>query len=201
MASPDYPALRQQLQHWLQQHADDCLTYTEVHGFLAALACAPRLPPDWSGAISESGQLPDQIEQILERLRERLAAQLGAGEGIQLPCRLDPEEDREGEDLASWCAGFIIAVTVDEAVWHDAAQDNPQASEEEDSMARMLLPFLLISGLDEDPALDQLWQQQKLVAEMARGIPDLVEELFLHFHAPGLGSAEDGADSNEGASV
>lgn len=181
MSSPDYPALRQQLQDWLHQHADECLSYTEVHGLLTALACAPRLPADWPAAIAEELALPAAITHILQQLRERLAAQLGAGEGVQLPCRLDPEEDREGQDLASWCAGFVIAVMLDEAGWHAAGADA-----EDDDMARLLLPFLLISGLDEDPALDALWQDQKLVAEMARGIPDLIEELFLHFHAPEL---------------
>jgi uncharacterized protein len=64
-------------------------------------------------------------------------------------------------------------------------------------MAALLLPFLLISGLDEDPALDELWQDRKLVRQMANGIPDLIEELFLHFHAPELADGEDSNDDDD----
>jgi uncharacterized protein len=61
----------------------------------------------------------------------------------------------------------------------------------------MLLPFLLISGLDDDPEMDALWQDNRLVRQMALGIPDLVEEIFLFFHAPELGDDRDEDDSDE----
>jgi uncharacterized protein len=187
MHQPDNPQLRQNLRDWLDQAGEDCLTWVEVHGLLTALACAPSVPPQWQDAIVEEGSVPAPIADAMESLRQRIQAQLGAGEGIQLPCRLDPDEEREGKDLASWCAGFVIAVTLDEQSWHDGDDDN--------AMAALLLPFMLISGLDEDPALDELWQDRKLVRQMATGIPDLIEELFLHFHAPELGGDEaEGAD-------
>ena len=97
--------------------------------------------------------------------------------------------EREGKDLASWCAGFVIAVSLDEQGWHEAA--------DEETIASLLLPFMLISGLDEDPALDELWQDRKLVRQMASGIPDLVEELFLRFHAPELADDAEADDQDD----
>ena len=189
MHQPDNPQLRQNLRDWIEQAGDRCLTWVEVHGLLTALACAPRLPDQWQQAIVEEGDVPEHVALALESLRQRLQAQLGSGEGLQLPCRLDPDEDREGKDLASWCAGFVIAVSLDEAGWHDAV--------EEETLAGLLLPFMLLSGLDDDPALDELWQDRKLVRQMATGIPDLVEELFLRFHAPELGDDADGEDEDD----
>jgi uncharacterized protein len=189
MHQPDNPQLRQNLRDWIDQAGEECLTWTEVHGLLTAMACAPRLPDRWQDAILEEGEVPAEVAQALESLRQRIQAQLGAGEGIQLPCRLDPDEEREGKDLASWCAGFVIAASLDEQAWHDAA--------DEETIAGLLLPFLLISGLDEDPAMDELWQDRKLVRQMAAGIPDLIEELFLRFHAPELAGDSDADEDDQ----
>ncbi|MFN3713254.1 MAG: YecA family protein [Alcanivoracaceae bacterium] len=189
MHQPDNPQLRQNLRDWLDNAGDHCLTWVEVHGLLTALACAPRLPEQWQDAILDEGTVPVEVASAMENLRQRIQAQLSAGEGIQLPCRLDPDEEREGKDLASWCAGFVIAVSLDEQGWHGDSDD--------ETMAGLLLPFLLMSGLDEDPALDELWQDRKLVRQMATGIPDLVEELFLHFHAPELADEDSGEDDHD----
>jgi len=183
MHQPENPALKQNLRDWLQQAGDACLSWVEVHGLLTALACAPRLPENWQEAILEEGQVPAEVADALENLRQRIQAQLSAGEGIQLPCRLDPDEDREGQDLASWCMGFSAGVGLDQEVWDNAA--------DEETIASLLLPFVLIAGIDEDPELDLLWQDQKLVRQMAMGIPDLIEEIFLLFHAPDLGDDND----------
>lgn len=190
MHQPDNPQLRQNLRDWIDQAGDTCLTWVEVHGLLTALACAPALPDGWQHAILEEGEVPEEVALAMENLRQRIQAQLSSGEGIQLPCRLDPDEEREGKDLASWCAGFVIAVSLDEESWHQAV--------DEETLANLLLPFMLISGLDEDPALDELWQDRKLVRQMATGIPDLIEELFLRFHAPELDDDDD-VDSEEDA--
>ena len=189
MHQPDNPQLRQNLRDWLDKAGEDCLTWVEVHGLLTALACAPTAPAGWQSAILEEGEVPAEVAAAMENLRQRIQAQLGAGEGITLPCRLDPDEEREGKDLASWCAGFVIAVSLDEQAWHQ--------NQDEETMAGLMLPFMLISGLDEDPALDELWQDRKLVREMASGIPHVIEELFLLFHAPELGQDDDSDDEGD----
>jgi len=189
MLQPDNPQLRQSFRDWLEQAGEDCLTWVEVHGLLTALACAPSQPEGWQHAILEDGLVPAEVAAAMESLRQRLHTQLGAGEGVTLPCRLDPDEEREGKDLASWCAGFVIAVSLDEQAWHEG--------QDEEAMAALMLPFILISGLDEDPELDELWQDRKVVREMANSIPDLVEDFFLLFHAPELGQDEADEEDND----
>lgn len=156
---------------------EDCLTAVETHGLLCAMAIHPAPPEGWQTMVSAEDEAPpESLVNLMERERRRLAARLGAGEHIHLPCRLDPEEEREGEDLAAWCTGFMAGVLQTEADW---LGDDPE-------MESLLLPFLLFSGLDEDPELDELWRDGKLVRQMARGIPDLLEELFLRLQAPEL---------------
>ena len=69
----------------------------------------------------------------------------------------------------------MTGVFADEDTWYQ---------DDESTMAEMLLPFVLISGLDEDEALDDIWNNTQLVRQMALSIPDLLEELFLVFHGP-----------------
>ena len=40
------------------------------------------------------------------------------------------------------------------------------------------------TGVDEDPELDEVWRDEKLVRQMGRGIPDVLEEILLHFQGP-----------------
>lgn len=180
MSQPDNPALRQQVIEYLDARQDDALTWVETHGLLCALACGPQPASGWQALVSEE-DLPDGIADALEALRQRLHSRLGLGESLTLPCRLDPYEDNEGRDLASWCTGFMAGVTAMEESWHEGGDER---------LVEKLLPFLLISGLDEDPELDRLWQDSRLVRQMALGIPDLIEELFLLFHAPATESGE-----------
>lgn len=180
MSTQDFPALQQRITDWLTREAqgegrEDMFTWTETHGLLCALACGPQPPSDWPAHIlSDRPPAPD-VREALDELLDRIAARLGAGDSLALPCRLDPFEDREGRDLASWCAGFIAGVFLREQDWF---------ADDEEGMARRLLPFMLISGLDEDPELDRLWEDERLVREMASSIPGVLEEIFLHFHAP-----------------
>ncbi len=187
MTQPDNPGLRQLVRDYLGTHEQDALSWVETHGLLCAQACGPICADGWQQLLRDEGDVSDEISGAVTALRDRLHAQLGLGETIQLPCRLDPYEENDGNDLASWCMGFITGVSANESAWH--AQDSEQVFD-------LLLPFLLISGLDEDPALDQLWQDQKLVRQMAMSIPDLLEELFLLFHAPEL-AGDDGSDAED----
>lgn len=181
----DYPSLRNALAQALARAPDSLFTFVEAHGLATAMALAPTLPGDWQeqASLEDTGMDPDLVMQ-LEHLRQRLASQLGFGESITLPCRLDPFVDDEGNDLCAWCFGFISGVLLDEDSWY---------ADDEEAMAHRLLPMLLFSGLDEDAALDTLWQDEALARQLARAIPEMIEELFLHFHAPeeGPGSAED----------
>lgn len=177
MDTLENPALRQQIDHFIQQAGEDALTWVETHGLICATAVGPTPPEGWQQIChaEEDAEVPPAVVKALSSLRDRVAATLGAGERILLPCRLDPYADDEGNDLAAWCAGFMAGVFMQEESWY---------ANDEEQMATLLLPFVLIAGLDEDPELDALWQDEKVVRQMAMGLPDLLEELFLHFHAP-----------------
>jgi uncharacterized protein len=178
MDSLDNPTLRTQLQDFIKQR-DDTLTWVETHGLLCAMATGPAAVNGWQDAIFVEDELtvPDAMRACMAQLVERLASDLGAGDAIALPCRLDPYEDNEGYDLVSWCTGFMAGVFSNEEAWYAGA---------EEKIVNLLLPFLLISGLEEDEELDALWDNTRLTRQMALGIPSLLEELFLHFHAPDL---------------
>lgn len=159
---------------------ENLLTPVEAHGLICAMAIHPNPPDGWQQLLAsdEDATLPPELFTTMEREWERLSVRLGSGEGIQLPCRLDPYAEDEGRDLAAWCTGFMAGVFATEADW-------PGGDNGED--ADRLLPFLLISGLDDDPALDELWENEKLVRQMASGLPALLEELFLRMQAPDAG--------------
>lgn len=178
MSAITNPSLKNQVRQHFARQGEDAPTWTELHGMLCALAVAPgTATPDFQQALDQP--LPADIEQALASLRERLFTQLLAGEAINLPCLLDPYQEDDGQDLASWCAGFVSGALLDEPHWYHA---------DEETMAQWLLPFFLISGLDDDEELDLLWEDSRLVREMALSLPELLEELFLYFHGPDSGT-------------
>ncbi len=178
MNSPANPDLIKGIKHQLQQH-DGLLTWVETHGLLCALSCGPQTIDNWQDAlfIDESFPLPSELTQQLTQYQQRLASRLGLGDGVTLPCRLDPYQDDEGSDLTSWCVGFMAAVFCDPDAWQ--AADN-------ETVAEFLLPFNLISGVLDDEEADTIWDNAQLMRQMAMGIPALLEELYLHFNAPDM---------------
>ncbi|EKF72955.1 hypothetical protein A11A3_16065 [Alcanivorax hongdengensis A-11-3] len=177
MSAISNPSLKNTAKHYFESQGDDAPTWTELHGLLCALAVGPQENPADLAAHLDM-PVPDEVADSLEQLRQRLTTQLLGGEPINLPCLLDPYQEDDGQDLASWCAGFMSGVFVDEAAWYEP---------DEEAMVQLLLPFVLISGLDDDPELDNLWQDTKVIRQMALGIPELLEELFLFFHGPDQG--------------
>lgn len=175
------PSLKNTVRRYFQSQGDDAPTWTEIHGMLCALAVGPE-----TGTVDFSAELempvPDEVHTALERLRERLVTQLLGGDAINLPCLLDPYQEDDGQDLASWCAGFMTGVFVDEEAWYQ---------DDEEQMAQLLLPFILISGVDDDDALDTLWENSQVVRQMALSIPEVLEELYLVFHGPDQGDSDE----------
>lgn len=166
-----------QVQSYLAEHAESTLTWVEMHGLMTAMSIGPAIIENWTDMCRQDDEaLPAEISKALAKLMQLQASQIAAEDGLSLPCTLDPYEDDEGKDLASWCLGFMSGVALGEELWY------PEKKEEE--AAQLLLPFVLIAGLDEDPELDKLWENVKIVREMASGIPSLLEELFLLYHAP-----------------
>ncbi|KAF0803931.1 hypothetical protein A6D6_03570 [Alcanivorax xiamenensis] len=179
MSDVTNPSLKQVIEGHFAGEGEDAPTWVEIHGLTCALAVGPYGGPEDFVTALES-ELPEPVLDALVSLRGRLLTGLYNGERTTLPCLLDPYREEDGNDLASWCAGFLAGVFLREEDWY---QDH------EDTMANWLLPVVLISGVDEDPSLDELWENSAVVRQMATGLPDLLEELVLHFHGT------DGKDS------
>ncbi|WP_447555338.1 YecA/YgfB family protein [Vreelandella sp. EE22] len=164
---------------------EDALDLISAHGFLVALAVAPReqAPDVWLNELFQGE--PDyqgdaereQITALLTALRDNAVSVLEQGGLPELPFELTldgiaPEETPIGD----WCAGFMEAVFSDESAWF---QDDEEAA------ATLLLPFMLLSGLfDDEPDMQDLAgdtaRQESLVAQL----PELILDLYLHYRVP-----------------
>ncbi|MFP1684534.1 YecA family protein [Alloalcanivorax sp. C16-1] len=170
------PQLKDTITHHFADQGEEAPSWVETHGLLCAFAVGPyQGPADFGEALEMP--LPEAVAAALDELRARLLTDTLAGERITLPCLLDPYQEDDGNDLASWCAGFLSGVFLHEQQWFTE-------DDEDDTMANWLLPMILISGVDEDPELDEVWRDEKLVRQMGRGIPDVLEEILLHFQGP-----------------
>lgn len=171
------PANKSIIEAFLSKDPEQSLTWIETHGLIAAMAVGPEASEGWQElCYSGDEPIPSAVAQALEKQRVLFASTIAGEEGLQPPCLLDPYAEDEGNDLASWCMGFVSGMLLNEALWHP--EDRADVS------AQLLLPMILIAGLDEDPELDELWENEKMVRQMAVSIPALMEELYLFYHAP-----------------
>ncbi|NNM52458.1 MAG: YecA family protein [Pseudomonadales bacterium] len=160
------------LQYFFDQEAgEDCLTFLGTHGFITALSVGPQ-PLDasiWLPQIFGEEATPADLVMLIQQWQQSVAAHCYHDDGLSLPCPLDPHDD----DLMDWCSGFMEAVFLDEDRWH---------AQQEDLIAELTLPMLVFSGLVEDSELQALQNNRKISRQMAERIPDLVAEIYLHFH-------------------
>jgi uncharacterized protein len=164
---------------------EDALDLIGTHGFLVALAVAPREveATRWVAELfhGEPAFLdPDEREAVLDRLetlRRNAIAVLEEGGLPELPFELTleglaPEETPVGD----WCAGFMEAVFLDEASWFEG---------DEASAATLLLPFMALSGLfAEEPDMAEFADDAERLERLAGQLPELVLDLYLHYRVP-----------------
>nr|WP_298379235.1 YecA family protein [uncultured Halomonas sp.] len=163
----------------------EALDTISAHGFLVALAVAPRDVPSttWIGELfhgepsfSDDAER-DDILGLLERLKNNAIEAFEHGHLPELPFELElqdaaPEETPVGD----WCAGFMEGVFLDESAWF---KDN------EESTATLLLPFMALSGLfDEEPDMAELSSDPIQAERLVQQLPELVLDLYLHFRVP-----------------
>ncbi|NIC04689.1 YecA family protein [Billgrantia bachuensis] len=163
----------------------DALDLISAHGFLIALAVAPREleaatwvaelfhgEPTFVDATERS-----EILGLLEKLRDNAIATLEQGGLPELPFELTldglpPEETPIGD----WCAGFMEAVFLDETAWFE---------QDEETVATLLLPFMALSGLfDDEPDMAEMVADTARLESLVRQLPDLVLDLYLHYRVP-----------------
>lgn len=163
----------------------DALDLIGAHGFLVALAIAPRDVPaaTWIGELFHGepdftdDSERDEILGLLERLRRNAVDALEQGHLPELPFELElggiaPEETPIGD----WCAGFMEGVFLDEAAWFEG---------DEEGAATLLLPFMALSGLFEDePDMADLSRDAIQAERLVQQLPELTLDLYLHYRVP-----------------
>ncbi|TFH88636.1 YecA family protein [Billgrantia azerbaijanica] len=168
-----------------EQVDPDALDLIAAHGFLVALAVAPRevTPAVWVAELFHGEpRFTDAAERgeilaLLERLRANAIDVLEQGGLPELPFEssldgLPPEETPIGD----WCAGFMEGVFLDETAWFDG---------DEEAAATLLLPFMALSGLfDDEPDMAELAADGARLESLVGQLPELVLDLYLHFRVP-----------------
>ncbi len=177
------PEARARLEAFLDGGSNENgLGFVATHGFLTALTVAPESPAidvwlselfDKQPVANDPG-LATQIAQDLDAWRKEIHAALYHGHPLALPCTLAIHAD-EPTDLNDWCAGFMEGMFLKEASWYDS---------DEDLVADLTLPMMVLSDLIDDPDIRQIRHDKKISRELAQQIPDVLTELYLHFHAP-----------------
>ncbi|WP_141317275.1 YecA family protein [Halomonas halmophila] len=163
----------------------DALDLISAHGFLVALAIAPRdvqaatwVPELFHGepGFADDSER-DDILALLEQLRHNAIQVLEGGGLPELPFDLElggtpPEETPIGD----WCAGFMEGVFLDESAWF---------ADDEEAAAQLLLPFMLLSGLFADePDMAELANDTQRLEKLVGQLPELVLDLYLHYRVP-----------------
>ncbi len=163
----------------------DALDLIGTHGYLVALAVAPREVPaaTWVAELFQGEpDFADDAERervlaLLEQLRHNAIEALEQGLLPELLFELTldgmpPEETPIGD----WCAGFMEAVFLDEAAWFEG---------DEEGAAALLLPFMALSGLfDDEPDMAELAGSPSQLEELVAQLPELVLDLYLLYRVP-----------------
>lgn len=158
------------------------LDFVASHGFLAAITVGPAAiaAEVWLRALFDEQPIaedPAQAEAVSAALiawQKEIHATLYHGQTLQLPCALSLKAG-EPTDINDWCVGFMEGMFLKEESWYDA---------DEDLIADLTLPMVVLSDLIDDPDLQQIRTDQKLARELVQQIPDVLTEIYLHFHAP-----------------
>ncbi|MBN8411663.1 MULTISPECIES: YecA family protein [Halomonas] len=174
------------LDDFLEERAGaDALDLIGAHGFLVALAVAPREidAATWVAELFhgspefESEQEREIILGLFEQLKSNAINVLESGGLPELPFELTLDGmAAEETPIGDWCAGFMEGVFLDEAPWFEG---------DEESVATLLLPFMALSGLFADePDMADLAGDAKRLEELVNQLPELVLDLYLHFRVP-----------------
>lgn len=163
----------------------EALDIFSAHGFLVALAISPRPmePGQWIPILFNgeptfnSDDERNDILRLFEELNHNAGNYFAQGLMPEMPFDPDIEEIPQESPAAAWCAGFMEAVFLAEEAWF---------GEHEEQAAKLLLPFMALSGLfaDEDPELASLAGTTAKATSIAHQLPELCLDLYLLYRAP-----------------
>ncbi len=163
---------------------EECLTFIETHGYLAATVISPIATTDEqliSEIIGEEGEvdhnevankLVNQVKPQILKLRAQIARELLAGEFLSIPLSAENEDEYVSE-MEAWSAAFIEKHLNDEDAWFD---DGGEA------IAELLLPIVAASGFLEDEEIESISDDASLYLSMLENIPEVVIDLYAIFH-------------------
>ncbi|GAB2588519.1 YecA family protein [Nitrincola alkalisediminis] len=168
--------------------SEDALDLIGTHGLLCAINISPVKIPEqeWLDLLFdtepqwESDAQKDHILGLLRKLHYTIGNDLYNDQETLLPCELtlDLDDEDEDEDLAEltiWAQSFMEGVFLREEDWF---------GDDEETVAGLLLPIMVASDLFEDKEVLEIRQDRALSEEMAEQIPELLVDLYLHYHAP-----------------
>lgn len=163
----------------------EALDLIGAHGFLLALAVAPRDVPasTWvvelfhgEPAFTDDAERND-ILGLLERLKRNAIEALEHGHLPELPFDLELGDlAAEETPIGDWSAGFMEGVFLDESAWFEG---------DEEGAATLLLPFMALSGLfDDEPDMAELASDPMQAERLVQQLPELVLDIYLHYRVP-----------------
>lgn len=165
---------------------EESLDLIGAHGLFCALNISPSplseeeittlvfdSEPKW-----DSAQQKSEITSLLSRLYKEIGGNLYSDGEIELPFELslDAEAEDDISPLAWWSQSFMEGVFTQEDAWFN--------NNTEQDVAEMLLPIMVASELFDEDEITKIRDNEKLCAEMCSQIPELLIDLYLHFHAP-----------------
>jgi uncharacterized protein len=158
------------------------LDFAGTHGFLCAVTVGPAFVSAnaWlaglfdEAPITADAAVATRVQELLADWQRSIHATLYHGQAIALPCPLHADV-RESTPLTDWCIGFMEAMFAQEEDWYAA---------DEDLIADLTLPMVVISELIDDDEVAAIRRDKKILKELAGQIPEVVTELYLLFHAP-----------------
>lgn len=167
--------------------SEDSLDLIGIHGFLCALNISPNEideaewlelvfdgQPQWTSKEEEA-----EISSILIRWKQSIRSDLYNDRELGMPCELTLQGEKgEAPELEIWAQAFMEAVFLDEDAWF------LEGTDQEESVAELMLPIMVSSSLFEESEFREMRSNKKLAEQMANEIPDLLVDLYLLFHAP-----------------
>ena len=162
------------------EQGEEALDVFGLHGVITAGVVGPAplsVERIYAIATGQSDEPRDDVPAEFGALVERLAAgirqELEQGQTLELP---EPEDDDTAEEaLENWCAGFTDTFLLDEDQW---------LGEDENTVGELMTPILTLSNLFDDEAFQQARKDPKRLTDYADAIPELLTDLYLHYHSP-----------------
>lgn len=162
------------------EYGEHALDVFGLHGAVAAdvvspdpLDCARIFAVATGQAPQQCGQAPQAFAELIERMGREIRQILEQGHSFELP---EPEdEDSADEAIENWCAGFTDVFMLDEERW---------LQWDENHVGELMTPILTLSNLFDDEVFQHARKDPGRFADYSQAIPELLTDLYLHFHSP-----------------